>query len=150
MRIEVEGVVYEGTPEELREFFPNLAGRILPEVATDPTRADSTLNIKKVIREVLHRLPVPRGQQELYKALYHSGDKGLSYSQIAEVMNRTEQEIAGVLGALGRRVNGTPGVSGDEGIGLLFIIERVGDEWHYRMKPELRQVLEEEGFDWLQ
>jgi hypothetical protein len=147
MKIEIDGVVYEGTPDELQAFFPHLKDRALPKPNFQPP--NQGVNVKEVIYQVLHRRNIPNGQRDLYRALYHVGKNGLSYSALAEAMGRTEQEIAGVLGALGRRVNNTAGAAGDEGINLLLHIERAGDSWHYWMRDELRQILEEEGFDWL-
>ena len=59
---------------------------------------------------VLTRMPVTTGQKQLYKALYDAGDEGLATHELIRVMGRRDSsDLAGVLGALGRRVNGTPG-----------------------------------------
>jgi len=102
---------------------------------------------EQVFLRVLQRLTVPAGQIALYKALYQAGDKGLPAARLAATMGRTEQELSGVLGALGRRINRTEGINitNPPGITLFFDISRIEDEWHYRMVPLLRTVLEQEG-----
>jgi ribosomal protein L29 len=80
------------------------------------------------------------------KALYDAGDEGLPMSGLSEALNRSRDQVAGVLGALGRRINGTPGLEGKGGIlVVLDISEAKGGEWHYRMRPCLRQALELEN-----
>lgn len=148
MKIEIDGVIYEGSPDELREFFPDLAKTRLPDVRQTQRVANQSASVKEFMRRVLRRLPIPDGQIALYQALYHA-PSGLSYSALAESMQRAENELAGVLGALGRRVNNTEGSTGDLGITVLFDIERDSERWHYQMKDDLRRVLEEENFDWL-
>jgi hypothetical protein len=51
------------------------------------------------------------------------------------------------LGALGRRINGTDGVDqiNAPGIGLFIDYSRENDEYRYRLRLEVRRVLEDEG-----
>lgn len=70
-------------------------------------------------------------------------------SQRIGVVVGVDEVIAGVVGVLGRRVNSTEGSTGGLTIEVLFHMDRLEDSWHYRIREELHQVLEEEGFDWL-
>jgi hypothetical protein len=53
--------------------------------------------------------------------------------------------MSGVLGALGVRINNTDGLDDGEGIVHVFDMWKVGSDWHYRMKPILREALELEN-----
>lgn len=73
-------------------------------------------------------------------------------------MGRSEEQIAGVLGALGTRINHTFKELGykDErpGIELVLEVERPDytegrHEWQYRMRDEFRHILEEKEYHWL-
>jgi hypothetical protein len=96
-------------------------------------------------------MPVPPGQQALYRALYRAGEAGLGSADLAAAIRRTEPELAGVLGALGRRINRTPGIHRDNppGVELLFEIAQKDGQWHYRMRDTLRAVLEAQYPAWL-
>jgi hypothetical protein len=105
----------------------------------------------EAIRRVIERKPpVPKGKKQLYQALYQAGNQGLEMNQLAKVMGRTKSELYGVLGALGRRINGTSGVHGKPGI--VYVLELAGfsdgDGWGWKMRPELRQVLQTGSYKW--
>jgi hypothetical protein len=98
------------------------------------------------IRHMLTRIPVTVGQRALYKALYAAGDQGLSSSSLTAALDRSRAQLAGVLGALGRRVNGTEGLEGKGGTELILEISLLDDgDWRYRMRQVLREALEAEG-----
>jgi hypothetical protein len=119
--------------------------------------AESTPVVKPdraVIRRVIERHPaLPSGQKDLYQALFRAGNTGASISQLAAEMGRTESQIYGVLGALGRRINNTQGIEGTPGIGYVFgYIREVESEsypgWGWKMRPELRDVLRSGNYAW--
>ncbi len=105
------------------------------------TEAISSNSLVEDIKRVLTRIRIPRGQKQLYKALYDASEKGLSATDLASQMNR-KGDLPGILGALGGRINYTPGIEGKPGVELLFNMEQREGVWHYTMKPELRQTLE--------
>ena len=96
------------------------------------------------IKRMLKRLPIPDGQKELYRLLYQAGNTGLTNIQLAEQMGRSRLQFAGVLGALGNRINGTEGLQNKGGLLIILDINRLNSDWHYKMKPVLRKVLEVE------
>lgn len=108
-------------------------------------------SVPELIRKVLTRMPVPPAQQALYRALFRAGEAGLGASELAAAIHRTEPELAGVLGALGRRINRTSGMYAENspGVELMFEVKQEGGQWHYRMRDELREVLEEYRPSWL-
>jgi hypothetical protein len=126
---------------EARQHLPSAA----VEGPGRPTGQDFAL--------VLTRRPVPRGQQQLYKALYDAGDQGLSQDELVAVMGRRDRyDLAGVLGALGRRVNNTPGYSQETGygIGMVLTWEQLPDgQWRYTLRPGMRAALEKLDPRWL-
>lgn len=102
---------------------------------------------------LLTRIPVPRGQRQLYKALYDAGDEGRLQDELVDVMGRRDRhDLSGVMGALGRRINGTPGYGETHkpGTAMVFSFEKASDgQWRYRLLPEMRAALEDLGPPWL-
>ena len=69
-------------------------------------------------------------------------------AKLASAMNRSEDELHGVMGALGRRINRTAGIEQvhpQGGTSTLLELRSVDGEDRYVMRPALRQVLEELG-----
>lgn len=97
-----------------------------------------------MIRRVLTRIPIPRGQLMLYKALYEAGRRGLTTTELADrILRKNRDELAGILGALGHRINGTDGIESECGIELLFDVDKSNGETHYHMRPVLRHEIDE-------
>jgi hypothetical protein len=146
--MKISKLSYEGTPEEfaaVADLFAEGAdvhegtAAVYPSEGTSQPRRDL-----ETIRRVLGRIAIPEGQKALYHVLYDAGDRVLSAGELANAMRITVQELNGVLGALGRRVNGTAGIDGKPGINLLLDVEKSGGEWHYHMPQETRSALEKE------
>lgn len=102
----------------------------------------SDMGIVEEVRNVLRRKSVPPGQCALLKALYEAAEPPVPKSKLAETMQRSEKELVGILGALGKRIN--HGKSKKRGTNLVIGRDRVGDEIHYSMLPALRDALESE------
>ena len=66
-------------------------------------------------------------------------------------MGGTQDQLNGVLGALGKKINNTQGVDQVDppGIGLLLQLHESDGEWHYQLKQTFRNVLDEEEFAYL-
>jgi uncharacterized protein with ParB-like and HNH nuclease domain/predicted transport protein len=104
------------------------------------------------VRRMLTRIPVPAGQRDLYRLLYDAGDGWVALGDLAVALGRTRHEFAGIIGALGHRISGTPGLGRDRfgnkrGLSAVLDVEMPsgGSDWIYRMKPILREALEAEG-----
>ena len=152
--MQISKLTFVGTVDEfaavahLFEEAPRIGGR------PSRQRRDAQqppASVPELIREVLTRMPVPPAQQALYRALHRAGEAGLGASELAAAIRRTEPELAGVLGALGRRINRTSGVDPENspGVELMFEIKQEDGQWHYRMRDALREVLEESRPAWL-
>ena len=106
----------------------------------DPVITDE----RELMKRVLTRRSIPGGQRDLFKALYAAEDTGLSTSELSKTISRSPSELAGVLGALGHRVQRTEGMPPNRPIGILLLLEiREHDrEWRYWLRPAFRALLE--------
>lgn len=101
---------------------------------------------------VLTRRDVPTGQRQLYEALLEAGSEGASAAHLVKTMGRRdESDLAGVLGALGRRINGTPGYGQTNRPGTAMVLEWAegADGRRYRLRTEMIQALRELAPAWL-
>lgn len=154
--MQVEKLSFVGTSQEFQEVAHlfdkrnNATNKKGGSIEDNESLANSSnLNTENISLILTRMPPVPLGQKQLYKALYGAGDKGLTAKELTKRMHR-EGHLAGILGALGTRVNYTKGIQGKPGVTLLIDIHRLDSgELHYRMKSELRQVLEGLNPDWL-
>jgi len=93
----------------------------------------------RLITTVITRIPLSPGQVSLFKALVEADDRWIS---ISELEYRIHESVGGVLGALGNRINQTKGISPPfDGTGLVMTWETFHGEWHYRIRPELNEVI---------
>lgn len=151
-----KGYVIELTPEEAETLFPGLVSGVRRQLRDLSEQASGDpVPEKRLVRRVLRRHRIPPAQQALYKALYEAGDEGLDFATLAATIGRSTEELSGVLGGLGRRINATPGIDTlPEAPGVTLLFEQKesappGGGWGWAMKPELRAALEEFGFPWL-
>lgn len=137
---------FEGTPEEFRAV-----AYLFDSSSTQPQEApiakDSTPTVDPVdaVRAMLTRIPISNGQKAVYKAL--AGGR-LAQAELFEQTGRPSQVMAGVLGALGRRINNTPeihqaGLPGDTS--AMFNWEKEAGVWYISLQPYALEALEEEG-----
>jgi hypothetical protein len=120
---------------------------------------DKNTNVKRPTNEIIRRIidrspPTQQSQKDLYKALFNAGDKGLKISQIATALGITKEQVYGVLGALGRRINNTKSVEGKPGILLFFELKRYdtnedSDNWGWAMRTEVKSCLAKANYAWL-
>lgn len=105
-------------------------------------------------RQPPQRNHAPPTQRAVYKALYEAGEDDLDFATLAATTGRSTEELSGVLGGLGRRVNATPGVDSlpePPGVNLLFEYKETAPPagtWGWAMRPALRQALEDLGLPW--
>jgi len=124
-----------------------------PATAEPGAQTESDTPAPEDYHRLLTRIPVPRGQQQLYKALYDVGDQGLTHAELIVTMGRRDMRaLAGVLGALGKRVNGTPGYGKAHKPATNMVLDWKqldNGQWQMRLKPEMRKALERLNPDWL-
>lgn len=157
-----KGYVIELTAEEAETLFPGLVRGVRGQLAGLSADEISTsgeaegVPVRRLVRRVLKRHRIPPAQRALYQALYEAGDEGLDFATLAATIGRSTEELSGVLGGLGRRVNATNGVETlpePPGVTLLFEQKESappGGGWGWAMRSEVRQVLDEVGFPWLE
>lgn len=131
-------------PEKTAHLLVRLIDSLLMLLSEGTSRSTGEAKVEDV-RRMLTRRRIKEGQDEFYQVLYAAGERGMSTSELVEALNKTRAQIAGVLGALGRRINNTEGLEGKGGIlAVLDVSELKDGDWHYRMRPILRQALEAE------
>lgn len=153
-----KGYVIELTAEEAETLFPGLVRGVRRQLAGlvdgPPVAGDEPPTAARLVRRVLRRHRIPPTQRALYRALYEAGDDGLEFAALAAATGRSTEELSGVLGGLGRRINATPGIETlpePPGINLLLDHKPAappGGGWGWAMRPELRQALEDMGLPW--
>lgn len=148
-----QGYIIELTPEEAEALFPELVRDVRRQLGGrgegghDPSPS-------RLVRRVLRRHRIPPAQLAVYRALYEAGDDGLDFASLAAAVGRSVEELSGVLGGLGRRINATPGIGAlaePPGVTLLFDQKPSappGGGWGWAMRPDLRAALEEMGLPW--
>lgn len=151
-----QGYTIELSTEEARALFPDLFRDVRGQVAgLAAERVEEPVAAQRLMRRVLKRHRIPPAQRALYRALYNAGDAGLDFATLAATIGRSTEELSGVLGGLGRRINATPGVETlpePPGVGLLFEHKESappGAAWGWAMRPELREVLDALDPAWL-
>ena len=134
------------------ETLIELVVKIWKEPETIDSTISETINLastpnshQEKIRKMISRRGVSQGQLQLYRILFEAGDSGISWAELVSKMARTRAQMAGVLGALGMRINRTEGLDDGQGISHILDLWEDNGEWFYRMKPELREAIEQEG-----
>lgn len=144
-------IKFEGTPEEFKvvaELFNDSATpthQASNEIEAEKER-EVMFDPKEAIRIMLKRRPVSDGQKAVYKAL---ADGELHYSEFQKKTGRNPDELAGVLGALGRRINETKeihkaGLSGS--VSAVIKYTQLDDgSYNVKLTPDAEEVLRAEG-----
>ncbi|MFW6126126.1 MAG: hypothetical protein ACOC58_03385 [Chloroflexota bacterium] len=138
-------VEFEGTPEEFEVVKPHLGESTPNEEAVSVSETNEPVEPEEAIRRMLTRRPISNGQRALYEAL---SEGRLAYDELLERTGRTGQQMAGLLGALGSRINSTraihqAGLPGN--VGAVLKYERIDGERHLSLTPDAREALEAEG-----
>ena len=98
------------------------------------------------IRYMLRRKHISSNYLALFRILSKAGAAGMEGRKLAEAMKLTYQQLSGVLGSLGSRINHTEGLEEKGAISIVFDIRETNDgEWSYSIRPILQKALEAEG-----
>lgn len=138
-------IKFTGTPDEFKTvsyLFEDPFQGSVPEQQSDEVFSVST---KEAIRAVLRRRPIPESQRMVYKAL---SDGEISYDELLNRTKKSRQEQAGIMGALGARINGTKeirlaGLPGN--ITALINYREFDDITYVSLTDDATAALKEEG-----
>jgi endonuclease/exonuclease/phosphatase family metal-dependent hydrolase len=145
--VEVRSVryLYQRAVEAGSDHALVLANLAVDERSTSRTTLEGTDDGSPLMDDVLHvltRMPIPPGQVALFKALRDAEPEGLTQDELAERMRWGDpRSLRGVLGALGKRVNETPGFE-DSRPGIRFLVHRDEVAGTYRALPLLLRAIE--------
>ena len=118
---------------------------------SDRIIAEDHATVEDCLR-LLTRRKVPEGQRQLLYALVQAGPSGLTGGELVETMGRRDlADLGGVLGALGNRVNRTPGYGESKapGIEMLLDVTQIDEGWQYALKPIMLEALRVLAPSWL-
>ena len=135
---------FEGTAEEFEavaHLFMSNESETLDKKKPVPEHSD----LVSAIREVLARRPVSKGQREVFIAL---ADGELKYEEFLKMTDRTPSQMAGVFGALGRRISNTPAIKAaslPQNLNAMIKTRRDGESKCLSLTPYAEDALEKEG-----
>jgi hypothetical protein len=130
-------------PEGTAKVLVRLIDSLLLLLEEGKPRITGQVSIEN-IRLMLTRRAISDNQRQLFKILSDAGETGVTYTKLTEKLNMSRGSLAGLFGALGRRVSTTKGLEG-KNIGVLFEIININqNEWRYVVRPIFRQALEAE------
>lgn len=140
--MKLESMRFEGTPEEFKA---------VAHLFEDPTSKEEGKKLEEVtemekkdaIRTMITRRKLPNGQRELYLALM---DGPLEYDELLAKTSRSPEQMRGLIGALGKRVNATgevheAGLVGDSTLVLNTYLE--SGKKYIGLTDEVLEVLKE-------
>jgi hypothetical protein len=143
--MKITKVTFEGTPEEFKGIDYVFTESPSEPVNPKENKADKKLDPKDAYKAMLKRIEISKGQLDVYKALANGE---LEYKDYLAAMGKTSAEIAGVHGALGRRINNTKEIhqAGLPGhTSAIMTWRQEGKKGYFSLKPDFLEVLKEEG-----
>ena len=145
--MKISKLAFDGTSAEFEKIAHLFADSQARESASTPKEESVGGVEKEFVLRILSRLPLSDNQKRVLQIIHETGDQYIGYSELAKGIKIEPSMLAGVLGTLGRRIKNTPGFPETEEspITLFFEYKYENGEWHYRMCPLLREVVEETG-----
>ncbi len=120
---------FSGTPDEFQKvahlFTPNEAKTEKSSPTKPASEAKDEANevafklTPEIAEKSLTRLPLSENQKRLLRAVLEAGGDGIYISDLATKVGVTRPQLAGVLGALGRRFANTEGSPDEPWEGLI-------------------------------
>lgn len=105
----------------------------------------SSIEKSDAVRKMLSRRSVKEGQRALYTAL--SDGEFMGYEELLRTLDRTRAQMAGLFGALGRRINKTPEIHQANLPGKCTAVlewEERNDDSYIRLLPHTIEALKAE------
>jgi hypothetical protein len=145
MIMKIEKIKFEGTPEEFKAIDYVFTDNSSHAAGAEYGEKDISIDPKDAYRAMLRRRRISNGQREVYETL---ADGELDFEEYLNKMGRTSSQIAGVHGALGRRINNTEEIHKAGLPGNLEAIikwRKEGERDFLSLNPDFLEVLEDEG-----
>jgi predicted transcriptional regulator with HTH domain len=150
--VQLAKLTFLGTSEEyaaVRHLFEDQPDSTSTRQNAAPSPRRRAGSKAEDILRVLRRAPLLPRHAQLLQLLYNKDEAYTSRSALANEMQLTPDQINGVLGSLGRRIGGTAELSFDKTerspLNLFLDMTQESGEWHYRLQPEVRAALKNEG-----
>ena len=144
----MEVIKFKGSPEEFKSVAYIFNDITSPDAATPKETnpvVEEAIDPKEAIRAMLNRRQVSQEQKAVYRAL---ADGKISYEDFRKRTGKTPEELAGVLGALGRRINQTKEIHKAGLVGNVKAIIKysiAASELYMELTPDALEVLKENG-----
>lgn len=133
-------ITFEGTPEEYQKI-----AHLLTDISSDAEETLDPVEPKEAIIKMLKRIPISDGQMAVYKSLQR---ERVEYQEFLNRTGRTSGAMAGVMGALGRRISNTPEIKAaglPENTNAMFNWESEDEAWYLSLQPHAVDALLEIG-----
>jgi hypothetical protein len=138
-------LMFEGTTQEFDAVAHLFRGANHGEILDAHAASEPEIDPASAVRRMLKRRPVSEGQRDVYSAL---ADGPVEYNEFLKVTHRKSSEMAGVMGALGRRISNTKEIRSaglPANSGAIFTWEQDGDKQYISLKDYAIEALREEG-----
>jgi hypothetical protein len=130
-------------PESMAQQFIRLIDSLM--ILLDHAAIAGEITIDD-IRYMLRQKPLRPNHLALLRILYQAGETGITGKKLGDAMKMTANQLSGVLGSLGVRINSTEGLEDKGGVLVVTNIEEQNNgEWLYTIRPILQRALEAEG-----
>ena len=156
-------LLLDGTPEEISQLLPTLQQYVEPaqgiHVPADEKKSscEFTNGLKdnenfypvsvNHAKRVLSRIPLSNEQKTVLRSIYNAYPDKVSAKTLQNKIGYSAKQFSGLMGAFGRRVSHTPGVSESE---YFFDQDWNGEEgWSYGFPESVREAISLKGADWL-
>lgn len=145
----MKAVILDGTPNEIGEALKamnikmeNIA--VTQEIETKSNENEEAVGMPKVFaRRVLTRIGLAPSQKTMLKAIYDSGDGGILGSELLDILEYSQAQFRGMMGAFGRRIANTDGFSNDFTSFFLWEWDSEASSYRYWLDGETRAAVKE-------
>jgi hypothetical protein len=153
MKITTTTTILDGTAEELAAYHAQInasssvlqvsSEAIAPAVDAlehfEATKKPVKFVKVEVARRVISRRPLSKEQKIVLVGLYKAHPDKLSTSALQEATGYSARQLAGLMGAFGRRLTHTPGYEDGDN---MFDWVWADDGWHYGLPSSVRTAME--------
>lgn len=139
--MKVRTIEFEGTADEFRTVADLFAGTKVADAPEDLPVGDDVQNADvsaELYIKALMRLPLSDNQKAVISSIVDAGDDGINSDDLANAVGLSRQQIAGVMGTLGRRAARTPNWPENT---FFFNFNRVSEGWLYKAPGGLREAV---------